>query len=174
MWVTMRASNKTSNKASNTKIGRPSKALIYTREFEQKFGTGALHPLQTFPVIPAIRYFVGLLKKLLFRNVQHSVQLVHQSRNDQIVSKSTTSGLQALSAHYFSGVRSLLPTADPDIATADKVFSLLHDLSRKNPSKRKCLDALTDARKLLVRLEGVNLAKPAIGSDMVATQVDDE
>jgi hypothetical protein len=41
------ASNKTSNKASNTKIGRRSKALICVREFEQKFGTGALHPLQS-------------------------------------------------------------------------------------------------------------------------------
>ena len=43
-----RASNKTSNKASNTKIGRSSKALIYMIEFQKKFGTGALHPLHDF------------------------------------------------------------------------------------------------------------------------------
>ena len=44
-WMATRASNKTSNKASNTKIDRRYKALIYIREFGQKFRTGALHPL---------------------------------------------------------------------------------------------------------------------------------
>jgi hypothetical protein len=44
--VATRASNKTSNKASNTKLAERSKALICMIEFERKFGTGALHPLQ--------------------------------------------------------------------------------------------------------------------------------
>jgi len=110
----------------------------------------------------------------MLRELDQVKKLVRHNRNDQIFSKPITSSLHALCANYFSDVRSLLPINEPDVATADKVFSLLHDLSRKNPSKQKCLNALTDARKLLVRIEGVNLAKPTNGSGVVATQVDDE
>jgi hypothetical protein len=42
------ASNKTSNKASNTKIRRLSKLLISRRQFDRKIRSGALHPLQLF------------------------------------------------------------------------------------------------------------------------------
>jgi hypothetical protein len=55
-WMATRASNKTSNKASNTKIDRRYKALIYIREFGQKFRTGALHPLYSTISCAGLRF----------------------------------------------------------------------------------------------------------------------
>jgi len=63
-----RASNKTSNKASNTKIGRSSKALIYMIEFQKKFGTGALHPLQSNFNSLVSKSWISILT--LFRHVR--------------------------------------------------------------------------------------------------------
>lgn len=110
----------------------------------------------------------------ILRELDRTKKLVRQLQSNQIFSKPIATSLHALSTTYFSEVRNRLPSGELDVVATDKVFSLLHDLSRKNPSKRKCLDALTDARKLLVRLEGVSLAKPAAGSGVVATPEDDE
>jgi hypothetical protein len=110
----------------------------------------------------------------LLRQLDQVKKVVRQSRGDQIFSSRITSNLHELSATYFSAVKGELPDGDTDVAMADKVFTVLHDLSRKNPSKQKCLDALTDARRLLVRLEGVNLARPANRTGLVATSLDDE
>lgn len=110
----------------------------------------------------------------ILRDLDQVKKLVRQVQSNQVFSKPIAASLHALAAKYFSDVRGQLPSGEADVAATDKAFSLLHDLSRKNPSKQKCLDTLTEARKLLVRLEGMNLAKPAIASSGVATRVDDD
>ena len=110
----------------------------------------------------------------ILRTIDDVKKRVRQTKGDQIFSRPITTDLHSLSATYFADVKNVLPSNVPDIASADSVFSLLHNLSRKNPSKQKCLAALTEARRLLVRLEGVKLATPANGTGLISTPVDDE
>jgi hypothetical protein len=109
----------------------------------------------------------------ILRDLDHVKKSIRQLKSNQIFSKPIAADLHALAAQYFSDLRNQLPSGELDVAAADKAFSLLHDLSRKNPSKQKCLDTLTDARKLLVRLEGASLSKQA-GASGVVTPVDEE
>jgi hypothetical protein len=74
-WMATRASNKTSNKASNTKIGWRSKALICIREFERKFGTGALHPLRFSTLLYDFARFSTLLNAMLTRQIMRDYSI---------------------------------------------------------------------------------------------------
>jgi hypothetical protein len=61
------------------------------------------------------------------------------------------------SLYYDPQLRGSLPIDSEQVGRADQAFSQLHELSRKKPSKQKCLDALTEAKKALVAIEGVFL-----------------
>ena len=60
--------------------------------------------------------------------------------------------------YYDQELRGSLPVGNSEEVTrADRAFSHLHELSRKKPSKQKCLEALSEAKKSLVAIEGVFL-----------------
>ena len=59
--------------------------------------------------------------------------------------------------YYDQELRGSLPATSEEVARADEAFSKLHELSRRKPSKQKCLDALAEAKKSLVALEGLFL-----------------
>lgn len=72
----------------------------------------------------------------ILRDLDQVKKLVRQVKSNQIFSKSIAANLHALAAEYFSDVRSQLPSGEADVAATDSVFSLLHDLSRKNPQRK--------------------------------------
>ena len=109
----------------------------------------------------------------VLQEIEGLKKAIRPIQNKQIFSKPICGSLHAVATSYFANVRSKLPSGDADVALADKLFSQLHDLSRKSPSKQKCLDALSEARKVLVRLEGANLARPSEQSAGVTTRTDE-
>lgn len=72
----------------------------------------------------------------------------------QVQSKELCESLNQLAQSYYSEVRAALPADRDEVKAADAVFSQLHELSRKKPSKQKCIELLTEAKRLLVALEG--------------------
>lgn len=100
----------------------------------------------------------------VLRDLDALKKAVRAAENKQIFSKGVCEQLHAVASTYFSFVRPTLPDKNEDVANADMLFRQLHDLSRKNPSRQKCLIALTDSRKLLIRLEGAALAQAATKS----------
>jgi hypothetical protein len=70
----------------------------------------------------------------------------------QIWSDGERNSIRGVCGEYF-GARSGLGETE-DAVDADGVFKELHEMSRGNPSRAKVVDMLTDARRLLVRLEG--------------------
>jgi hypothetical protein len=81
---------------------------------------------------------------------------------DQVQSKAACGMLRSLAQLYYDReLRSLLPAASDEVARADSAFSNLHELSRKKPSKQKCLHVLAEAKKSLVAIEGIFLVGAA-------------
>ena len=83
---------------------------------------------------------------------------IRSVEGSQVQSKALCGKLHLLAGLYYDQeFRGLLPTGSEEIARADRAFSELHELSRKKPSKQKCLDALAEARRSLVAMEGLFL-----------------
>lgn len=93
----------------------------------------------------------------LLKEVDSLKKAVRAVANRQVFSKAISDQLHALAQQYFSDLRPTLPNGE-DVAAADRLFTQMHDLSRKSPSRQKCLDVLTYARKALVRIESAALA----------------
>jgi hypothetical protein len=90
--------------------------------------------------------------------VEETRKAIRSVAGDQVQSKAHCSMLHGLAALYYGKeLRSMLPADSEEVARADQVFSCLHELSRKKPSKQKCLDGLGEAKKALVALEGLFL-----------------
>ena len=90
----------------------------------------------------------------------------------QVFSKTITDDMHAIAALFFANVKHTLPIGNQDTSKAESLFTQLHDLSRKNPSRQKCLDIFTEARKVLVRLEGQALSQSANSAAGKITKVD--
>lgn len=92
----------------------------------------------------------------------------------QISSNVVRDKLYALAGSYFANVGSQFPdpSAAPGAEEAQKVFRELHVLSRKSPSKQKCLTLLGEAKALLVKLEGAVLGQAANRSAGASTETD--
>lgn len=86
----------------------------------------------------------------------------------QIQSKALCDKLHVVAETYYANVHGMEAASSED----GEVFGRLHALSRKRPAKRKCLDALVDARKVLVKLEGLSLAQAATKSAGTPTPTD--
>ena len=91
----------------------------------------------------------------------------------QVKTKTLCDMLHSLPAFYYGELRSLLPASAAETGRADQVFSQLHELSRKHPSKQKCLDALADAKKVLVAIECVRLVGAGARGAGVTSPVDE-
>ncbi len=80
-------------------------------------------------------------------------KLVGKSTAKQIGAEGERSGMRAISAMYFktrAGIEGVQQLTD-----ADDLFRELAAMSRGNPSRMKVLGMLSDAKKMLVGLEGV-------------------
>jgi len=90
--------------------------------------------------------------------VENARKTIRSVDGDQVQSKAHCGMLHSLAALYYEQeLRGTLPASSEEVARADRAFSHLHELSRKKPSKQKCLDALAEAKKSLVAIEGVFL-----------------
>jgi hypothetical protein len=83
-------------------------------------------------------------------------RIINASDGKQIQSASENELLRTLSALYFAEGRPSVE-GDPDVAATDEIFRELHELSRGRPSRLKCVELLSKAKRLLVKLEGVAL-----------------
>ncbi len=108
----------------------------------------------------------------LLAQLEDARKAVRDGRGKQIFSAPTCAKLHSLAESYFSTVApELHNVTDASISGAEQVFRALHQLSRRHPSKAKCLGLLTEAKSLLVRLEGVAITQTA-NSSGVATAAD--
>jgi hypothetical protein len=80
---------------------------------------------------------------------------------DQVQSKTLCTKLRGLAESYYE-LRASLPAEPGEGSLASRAFSLLHELSHKKPSKQKCLDALADAKKALVAMDGALLVSSSV------------
>lgn len=90
--------------------------------------------------------------------VEEARRAIRSIDGDQVQSKAHCGLLHSLAGLYYDQeLRGSLPVDSEEVTRADRAFSHLHELSRKKPSKQKCLDALSEAKKSLVAIEGVFL-----------------
>src|SRR5262245_49349843 len=91
-------------------------------------------------------------------SVEEARKAIRSVAGDQVQSKAHCSMLHSLAALYYGQeLRGMLPADAKEVARADRAFSFLHDLSRKRPSKQKCVEALGEAKRALVALESLFL-----------------
>lgn len=95
---------------------------------------------------------------LLFK-VENVSKAVRAIRGEQVRSAATKSLLHEIASDYFSGVKSIAEQCNGGSESLDNIFQEIHLISRKNPSKKRCLDLLKTAKHSLVACEGAELAK---------------
>jgi len=95
---------------------------------------------------------------LLLKDLDALRKSVRAISSKQVFSKAVCDQLHSIAQRYFANLRPSL-LASEEVAVADKLFTQAHELSRKSPSRQKCLDVLTEARRALVRIEGAVLSK---------------
>lgn len=87
--------------------------------------------------------------------IEETRKAIRSVAGEQVQSKAHLALLHSLAGLYYDPeLRGLLPVDAELVVRADRAFTHLHELSRKKPSKQKCLDALAEAKKSLVAIEG--------------------
>ena len=95
-------------------------------------------------------------------SVEEARKAVRSVACGQVQSKGPLELLHSLAALYYDPeLRGSLPADFEMLERADRAFTQLHELSRKKPSKQKCLEALADAKNSLVAIEGIFLTGAA-------------
>ncbi|PPD29017.1 MAG: hypothetical protein CTY20_07885 [Hyphomicrobium sp.] len=107
----------------------------------------------------------------LLKEIDALKKAVRAVENKQIFSRGICDQLHATAQSYFANLRPDLAHSDK-VAAADKLFTQMHELSRKSPSRQKCIDLLADARRALVRIEGAVLSQSAGSSESKTNEVD--
>lgn len=100
----------------------------------------------------------------LLASVKEVKKAVNSVEGKQVFAKPLLASIHGLANTYFSQTRADIASRLHDstsLSSADEVFQSLASLSRKHPSKEKCLSALTSARQALVSLEGLTLSHSA-------------
>jgi Predicted pPIWI-associating nuclease len=105
----------------------------------------------------------------MLADVDAAKKAVRAVDGTQVQSRTLTDMLHTLAETYFKELRGSLP-ADGD---TDAAFSRLHELSRKKPSKQKCIEALTEARSSLVGMESRVLTQVNTRTSGSLTPVDE-
>jgi Predicted pPIWI-associating nuclease len=94
----------------------------------------------------------------------------------QVFSAAVKADVGALASDYFSTFRPAVAAAGAggeELAKADGLFRELHEMSHKNPTKKRADDVCKDARKALVALEGSRLERGSVPT-AVRTSKSDE
>jgi hypothetical protein len=84
-------------------------------------------------------------------SVSRSVRAV---TGTQVQSAGITTELHDLAKDYFSNVKSIAEQCNGGSEMLDGIFQEVHAISRKKPSKKRCLELLKSAKKALVVCEG--------------------
>jgi len=109
----------------------------------------------------------------LLHAVDEARKSIRTVEGDQVQSKAMCGLLHNLAGFYYDPeFHNCLPAQADEVARADQSFSQLHELSRRKPSKQKCLDALTEAKKSLVSIEGLALTAGAQRSAAIVEPID--
>ena len=91
----------------------------------------------------------------LLDEVDRLKRALRKGPGKQIQANSDCEKIRQLCGRYFAARAET--TENDDAVKADTLFKQLHSMSRSHPSRTKAMDMLTEARKLLVELEGSTL-----------------
>lgn len=89
----------------------------------------------------------------LIVKVDAVAKTVRASNGAQIFSGSTKAQLHELATEYFSSVKPIAEQNNGGSSSLDHAFQEIHLISRKNPTKKRCLDLLKEAKRGLVECE---------------------
>lgn len=95
----------------------------------------------------------------LLAKVENVSKVVRSSKGMQVFSVATKSQLHELTTDYFSTVKSVAEQCHGGPENLDRIFQEIHSISRKNPSKNRCLELLKAAKKYLVECEGIAISQ---------------
>lgn len=107
--------------------------------------------------------------------LDHLRKEIKGNKGTQIFAQSIRQELHRFATDYFSNVRPQLSAGEGienELSQADSIFQTLLSLSRKNPSKDKCLRLLKDAKGLFVKLEATSLSSGIKGTSTARPPTD--
>jgi hypothetical protein len=108
-------------------------------------------------------------------SVDEARRAIRLVEGGQVQSKALCGLLNSLAGLYYDDeLRGSLSSDSAEVARADKAFSELHMLSRKKPSKQKCLEALAEAKNSLVAIEGAFLARTSFRATGGPSPIDEK
>lgn len=96
---------------------------------------------------------------VLLSKVDDAVKVVRSAKGAQIFASSTKALLHELATDYFSTVKGIAEQCGGNSNGLDSIFQEIHSLSRKSPSKNRCLELLKSAKKALVECESVAISQ---------------
>lgn len=95
----------------------------------------------------------------LITNVDAVTKAVKSTKGDQVFSISTKAALHQLAGDYFSSVKPFTEQCGLESSPLDHIFQEIHLASRKNPTKKRCIDLLKLAKSQLIECEGSAIAQ---------------
>jgi len=95
---------------------------------------------------------------LIFK-VENVAKVARSAKGAQIFASTTKVLLHELATEYFSTVKGVAEQCSGSSNELDTIFQEIHLLSRKNPSKNRCLELLKSAKKALIECEGETISQ---------------
>ncbi len=114
--------------------------------------------------------------KGLIGSVESVRKTLRGIKNAQVFSGAVKAEIGALASDYFSTFRPAVAAggaSGDELSKADALFRDLHDMSHKNPTKKRADEVCKDARKALVALEGSRLQNIAAPSGAQTSKSDE-
>lgn len=90
----------------------------------------------------------------LIGRVEAAAKSVRGSKGAQVFASGTKAQLHELATEYFSTVKSIAEQCSGGAEELDRIFQEINSISRKNPTKNRCLDLLKSAKHALITCEG--------------------
>lgn len=109
----------------------------------------------------------------LLSKVESVAKAVRLIKGAQIFASTTKTSLHELATDYFSTVKGVAEQCSGGSNDLDTIFQEIHSLSRKSPSKNRCLELLKSAKKALIECEGATISQSSRQQAGHRTQVDE-
>lgn len=109
----------------------------------------------------------------LLASVEGVSRLVRAVTGTQVKSTAIKDRLHELAKDYFANVKPIAEQCNGGADKLDELFQELHSLSRKSPSKKRCLELLKSAKNSLVTCEGAAISQSSRQQAGLRTPVDE-
>jgi len=93
--------------------------------------------------------------------LEHLRKTIKSNKGAQVSSRAAREEMHSFASVYFSDVRrhfASIEGIDKELSETDAIFQSLLSLSRKNPSREKCVRLLKDIKTLFVRMEAATFS----------------